>query len=183
MPATTASGWPYVLPGDTAIEFPALSQQLASKLQTEVDRPSNAVYALTANLSIPHNAYTVVSGMSLVIGDASAFTVVSGGLLECNVAGWYQVSAAITFAANATGARIMAINVPTTVGQALAHIVRWIGQGAMPAGNMLISGSGLAKLDVGSQIQFRAHQTSGGALDLLSANQGTSISLARVSRL
>lgn len=35
MPANTPGGWPYVLPEDHPLEFPAHSQALANKLQTD----------------------------------------------------------------------------------------------------------------------------------------------------
>ena len=36
MSGATAGGWPYVTPEDHPLEFPTLSQQLATKLQAEI---------------------------------------------------------------------------------------------------------------------------------------------------
>lgn len=49
--ASTASGWQYAVPNDTLVAWPAVSQAVADKLQTDLPKPAGMVHLATVTLT------------------------------------------------------------------------------------------------------------------------------------
>lgn len=100
MPGTSSAGYPYVLPADHPLEFPALSQQLATQLDANT-RAIGAVAQLSG--SIPSNASGItnipISGTPEQWGGVTWST----WALYAPRTGLYHLTMNITFPTNGAG--------------------------------------------------------------------------------
>ena len=168
MPATSPGGFPYVLPADHPLEYPAQSQQLATVLDAAwVDDPGTrrqmGISSPTVQ-SIPNNVSTKLTAWGGGAGDGGdGLLTYAAGVITVTAAGVFDISAWVRFAGNATGYRLLELMFN---GGALG------GQTVYPAGAAWISLHGVmsgAWLAAGTQLQVNAMQTSGVALDVNAA--------------
>ena len=118
----------------------------------------------TAAQSIPNNTYTGVGFDTKTFDTTSSWvTSTTGGSSYFLVpsAGYYRVGASVTFTANATNARILAISKGSPIG-AVEHLDTKSGF----AGILTLSGSRTIYANAGEQIYISVYQDSGGALNL-----------------
>lgn len=74
MPATTADGWPYALPSDARVDWPATSQSIANLLESRWDTYQ------AAGVLTPSSGWVVMSGQAATYTRASGIVVVQGVL-------------------------------------------------------------------------------------------------------
>lgn len=124
MPATTPGGFPYVLPADHPLEYPAMSQQLATLLdQLAAGLSVMSVTGTRANPVVPQTIdLTTVTG-----SDGPLFTHNGTGIV-CQYTGRAQITGRMSFEINNGGGvyRVaMAGDVPVAPGTVIKGHAVW----------------------------------------------------------
>lgn len=120
--------------------------------------------AATANQSIPNATYTGVGFDSKNFDTTNDFTLSpssNGSYFTVKSAGYYRVSASITFTGNGTNARILAIAKNTPSG-----VIEHLATSAGTAAAVTLSGTRTIYANADDKIYISAYQDSGAALNL-----------------
>ena len=164
MSGATAGGWPYVTPDDHPLEYPAWSQQFAEIAEAKV----GTAWALAlggASFSLPNGVTTVVP--VTLSGSGGGFTIASNALVIPKP-GLYLISGQLAFAANTTGSRSMFLYRNGGV------LLRSVGPNSTN-GAATIHGQLLVRCATGDQVDLRAYQSAGAALNTDGSSNGVNL--------
>lgn len=150
----------------------------SSSQQTSADaaqRTVSLVAARSAVQSVSNATYTAVSWDTTVVNSVGASF--SAGVYTVPVAGDYEVSAALEFAANGTGIREVVLYRNGVIQRVIAReSAPSASTTAFVCGQFLMTG-----LVAGDTLEIRAYQTSGGALNI--ASNGTQYNYVNIMRI
>lgn len=121
----------------------------------------------TAYTTFPNNAYTQITNTHLGTDLADDATT-AGGAITIVTPGRYRLSAAVSFVANATGARTFAVTKNSAVVPPTSSVL-YASAPASAGGNSTMVGSREILLAAGDVLRLFALQNSGGNLTLLTA--------------
>ena len=179
MPDYTSHGWPYPLPADSLIDYPALGQELAEMLDAHALLGLPAMRINGADWAVPANTETLAPFGTTVFGQGG-MAAFQGGIQVPRTA-VYQVSGQHGWQQNPTGYRQVRI---TTAG---VEVTRSI---VTPPTNAAIQTLGGAQiLTAGSIVQlYSTHDAPGpltayGGLSWLSAVLVADISASLLAKL
>lgn len=154
----------------TAAQLNALAAALNFDLYT---RPT-CKFSATTSQSIPNSVFTVLTFAATAVDTDGGRTGAGSGTdrYVCRTAGWYSVSATMSYLVNTAGARGGAILVNGTPQNGYACYSNAVND------YTAVGLSGLVHMNVGDYLQVQALQSSGGALSTVPGTfQGCSVSL------
>lgn len=168
MPATTPGGWPYVLPADHPLEYPAQSQQLATALDAAwIDDPgARRSMTLSAQLSIPTGVATKIAGSwtpSTPTDNGDGVLTYAAGIFTVTTAAVLDISLYGQFGGAAAGRRILSI---LTDGNTLNSQTVFNTQSSPTELSVAMIG---VLCPANTKIQIQAYQDSGAAINLAAA--------------
>jgi hypothetical protein len=143
----------------------------------KLERPPVAVLAQTSVQSIANTSWGVITFDSEIVDSYNGHsTVTNTSRYTCQLAGWYRITARVSWATNATGSRGARIH---KNGAFLIGGANLLGAGTL---NAVIEVSHILQLNVADYIEAAGGQNSGGALSTFYANEcGSMMYVERIS--
>lgn len=151
-PTTAVSGQP----ARASLQFNALAAQMAWALTP----PLAVLRQSVAQAALVSGTYTdVLMDTEDIDRDGAHSTVTNTNRFTAVTAGWYEVEATVSFAANATGIRVARLNV-TTVGAVSTQYVLYNGPSNGATSTATYNGTQTVFLGVGDWVGLQARQDS-----------------------
>jgi hypothetical protein len=167
MSGATANGWPYVQPADHPLDYPTLSQQLATKLESAI----GGLTPIGGHMYLATNVPSAVGGTTQLAQNAAATlwggVTITSNALVVPAAGLYRIALSGGYASNGSGtiralwALLTTDATPANAG-ALGSVVP--ANGNTGGIGLAMTASGVWRLAAGDGVKAMARQDSGATL-------------------